>query len=243
MNRFGLELDPARLPKHVGIIMDGNGRWAKNRRLPRVAGHEKGYRVLKDVIECNREIGVSFISVFTFSTENWTRPESEVNFLMDLARKLAEEYTDTLLKNDIRLMVTGTDEKVPVNLSEKLKAAAARTSHCRAYTLNIVFNYGGRKEIVDAAKVIARKAAETPSILDTLDEESFREYLYHPDIPDLDLMIRTSGEKRISNFLLWEISYSELYFTDKYWPDFEPKDFWLAVSDYQNRMRRFGNIG
>ena len=242
MEHFGLEIDDKNLPAHIGIIMDGNGRWAKRKNLDRIMGHDKGYKVLKRIIDFNKFIGVKYITVYAFSTENWKRPENEVNFLMELAKKLVIEYTETLLKNDIRLMITGTEDNLSKDLLLLLQSSIDRTSHCKRYTLNIAFNYGGRKEILDAVKKIAVESGKDSSLIENLDEDNFRKYLYHSDLPDVDLMIRTSGEIRTSNFLLWQSAYSELWFTKKLWPDFTPKDYCKAIVDYQKRQRRFGSV-
>ena len=242
MQLYGFELDPQQLPRHVGFIMDGNGRWANKRGLPRIAGHEKGYLALKRIIDFNKEIGVKFISVYAFSTENWTRPASEVDFLMGLARKLVLEYTPTLLENDIRLAITGSRDNLSADLLQLLDESVAKTAHCKSYTFNIAFNYGGRREIVDAVKRIASKIETGDSKAADITEADITGALYHPEIPDLDLLIRTSGEQRVSNFMLWQGSYSELYFTKKLWPDYSPKDYCRAIALYQKRKRRFGGV-
>lgn len=237
---FGVEIDPENLPRHVAMIMDGNGRWAKSRGLDRVKGHEKGYEVLKEIIESNREIGVPYISVFAFSTENWNRPAAEVQYLMSLAKKLVGEYSETLLKNDIRLLITGSRERLGKDLLKSLDDSVAKTAHCKSYTLNMAFNYGGRREILDAAKSLSRELSANPQ--KEVTESDFSKYLYHPDVPDVDLLVRTSGEMRISNFMLWQCSYSEFFFTEKLWPDFTPGDFCEAINDYQKRQRRYGGL-
>ena len=242
MKFYGYPVNPEELPRHAAIIMDGNGRWAKKRNLDRVRGHDRGYQVLKKIIEYNRKLGIPYISVFAFSTENWQRPENEVRFLMDLAKKLVLEYTETLIKNDIRLMVTGTEENLSGDLIELLKSSVEKTSHCRSYVFNIVFNYGSRKELTDAVRMIARDVQSGKMKPEDIDESAFSRRFYHPDLPDVDLLIRTSGELRISNFLLWQSSYAEFWTTKKLWPDFTPRDFCRAVSNYQNRKRRFGGL-
>ncbi len=237
MRLYGTTINPKKLPAHVAIIMDGNGRWARRRGLDRARGHEQGYRTLKSVIEFNRQIGVPFISVYAFSTENWRRPRREVDFLMKLAGKLVEEYTPTLVKNDIRLAITGSRNRLSAGLLRRLDEAVAKTSRCGHYTLNIAFNYGGKQEILDAVGKMTRGRRNGP-----VSEAAFRKHLYHPEIPDVDLLIRTSGEYRISNFLLWQSAYAELWFTKKYWPDFTGRDFCKAIADYQKRQRRLGGI-
>ncbi len=239
---FNIEIDTEKLPRHVGIIMDGNGRWAKKRNLPRVMGHERGFAAIKRIIEFNKDLGVPYITVFAFSTENWKRPRDEVNFLMGLAKRMILEYTDTLLKHDVRLRVTGITDDIDTELQNLIKDAISRTEHCQHYTMNIAFNYGGRREIADAARKIAFEVKEGRLRPENVDESLIQKHLYSPDIPDVDMMIRTSGELRLSNFLLWQCAYSEFYFSKKLWPDFSPEDFVIAIKDYQNRKRRFGDI-
>jgi undecaprenyl diphosphate synthase len=242
MRFYGQAIDPGKLPGHIAIIMDGNGRWAKKRGLERVRGHEKGFQVLKEIIDFNKHVGVKTISVFAFSTENWKRPEGEVGFLMQLAANLVREYVDELLRNNVRLTITGSEEHLDPALIELLKEGVDRTKDCTAYTLNIAFNYGGKKEIVDAARRIAEAHRGKELDLKNFGEKEFGKFLYHPELPDVDLLIRTSGELRISNFLLWQSAYAEFWFTDKFWPDFTRKDFCRAIRDFQRRKRRKGGI-
>jgi len=241
MRVFGYTLDPDRLPRHVAFIMDGNGRWARRRFLPRNEGHKKGYQVLKTIIEFNERLKIPYISAYAFSTENWNRPPEEVNFLMSMAARVIDEYVDSLKEKNIRFCFTGTLEGLSPELQEKFIHAQERTRN-GTYVFNIVFNYGGRREIVDAAKKILAAYENKTITSDTLSEETFRQFLYSPDIPDVDLLIRTSEEQRISNFLLWQSSYAELYFSRRLWPDFRPQDFCAALADYQKRQRRFGKI-
>lgn len=242
MRFYGQTIDPDRLPDHIAIIMDGNGRWAKKRGLERIRGHEKGFQVLKEIVDFNKHVGVKTISVFAFSTENWQRPAGEVSFLMQLARNLVLDYTDDLIKNDVRLTITGSEEKLDPGVLSLLKEGVARTSHCRAYTLNIAFNYGGKREIVDAARKMAEEYKQGKISVADFSEEDFRKYLYHPELPDVDLLIRTSGELRISNFLLWQSAYAEFWFTFKFWPDFTKKDYCKSIRDFQQRKRRKGGL-
>jgi len=242
MEFFGIKLDPARLPQHAGIIMDGNGRWAKKRGLERYKGHEKGYEVLKNIVEFNKELGIKFLSFYAFSTENWNRPAVEIEYLFSLARKLAREYKKTLLENEIKLTITGTQEKLPKDLAIELWNIEEETKDFKNFTLNIVFNYGGRKEIIDGVKAIIKDYSNGKVKLEEIDEAFFSKYLYHPEIPDVDLLIRTSGELRISNFLLWKVAYAEIWVTETLWPDFTPEEFVRAIYDYQKRERRFGGI-
>jgi len=242
MRLFTYDIDENTLPAHVGIIMDGNGRWAQKRGLPRVRGHVKGYNVLKKIIEFNKKIGIKYISVYAFSIENWRRPKEEVNFLMEMAKRLIAEYSDTLLKNDIRLLITGVRDNIDSRLAELLDESVAKTGRCRSYVLNVVFNYGGRREIVDAAKKLAEQYKSGKAKLEDIDERAFGNFLYAPELPDVDLVIRTSGEYRLSNFLIWQSNYAELFFTKRFWPDFREIDFCRAIYSYQTRKRRFGIV-
>jgi undecaprenyl diphosphate synthase len=238
---YGYTLDPERLPRHVAFIMDGNGRWARRRFLSRNEGHKKGYQTLKTLIEFNEKLKIPYISAYAFSTENWKRSQEEVDFLMKMAGQVIDEYVDSMIEKNIRFSYTGSFERIPPDLQAKFEKAIERTKQ-GCYVFNIVFNYGGRKEIVDATRQIATEVAQGKLDLASISEEVFERYLYSPDIPPVDLLIRTSGELRISNFLLWESAYAELYFSKQLWPDFTPKDFCAALADYQQRQRRFGGI-
>ncbi len=239
---FGQNIDPARLPGHIAIIMDGNGRWAEKRGLPRAFGHERGFEALKTLIEFNKEVGVPFITVYAFSTENWKRPRAEVDFLMKLAKKIIREYTQLLLDNDVRLVISGDRTGLDEELLDLINEAEKKTSQCGSYVFNTAFNYGGRREIITAIHKILSEVKQGKIDSTDIDEKTFARYLYQPDIPDVDLLIRSSGEFRISNFLLWQAAYSEFYVTETLWPDFSPEEFILAISDYQKRNRRFGSI-
>ncbi len=239
---LGYKIDLEKLPFHVGIIMDGNGRWAKSRGLERYRGHEKGYEVLKNIVEFNRDVGIRVLSFYAFSTENWNRPKSEIEFLFSLATRLAKEYKNVLVENKIRLTITGSKERLPQKLIKTLWSVEEETKDFNNFTLNIVFNYGGKKEIVDGAKKIIADYKNGILNPENLDENLFASYLYHPEIPDVDLLIRTSGELRISNFLLWKVAYAEIWVTETLWPDFTPQEFITAISDYQKRERRFGKV-
>jgi undecaprenyl diphosphate synthase len=236
-------LDPERIPTHVAIVMDGNGRWAEQRGLPRTEGHRAGELALLDCVEGALEIGISYVTVFAFSTENWKRPKEEVDFLMDFARGVLERRREELCEKGVRIVFSGRRERrVPKSLLEMMDDTIAYTRHNSNLVLQIAVNYGGRAEIVDAAKKLALDALDGKIALDRLDEKRFRRYLYNPKIPDPDLVIRTSGEVRISNFLLWEAAYSELVFLPILWPDFTRETLWSAVREYQQRERRFGGI-
>ena len=221
------------VPNHIAIIMDGNGRWAKNQNKPRVFGHKAGANTLRKLMEYCNKIGVTYLTVYAFSTENWKRSQEEVDALMFLFKSYIKSERENLLKNKIRFMVSGREEGVNPSLMEAIKELEEVTSKDYEMTLNIAFNYGGRAEIIDAVNKILKdgKASVT--------EEEFSKYLYN-DIPDPDLVIRTSGEFRISNFLLWQIAYSEIYIIDKYWPDFDEEEMDKALLSYSKRERRFG---
>ncbi len=228
------ELQKEKLPRHVAVIMDGNGRWAKKRGLPRVKGHEKGAKTLRKVVELSAKLGIQYLTAFAFSKENWERPREEIEFLMDLLRRYLKNEIPTLIKNDIKLEVAGDLEELPEDLQEKIKDAIRKTSAGKRLDFILAINYGGRAEILRAAKGMAQEGI--------FSQESFRKHLYLPHVPDPDLLIRTSGEIRISNFLLWQIAYTELYFTPVLWPDFNEREYIKALLDYQRRERRFGRV-
>lgn len=221
------------VPNHIAIIMDGNGRWAKNQNKPRVFGHKAGANTLRKIMEYCNKIGVTYLTVYAFSTENWKRSQEEVDALMFLFKSYIKSERENLLKNKIRFMVSGREEGVNPSLMEAIKELEEATSKDYEMTLNIAFNYGGRAEITDAVNKILKEGKAS------ITEEEFSKYLYN-DIPDPDFVIRTSGEFRISNFLLWQIAYSEIYITDKYWPDFDEVEMEKAILSYSKRERRFG---
>lgn len=221
------------VPNHIAIIMDGNGRWAKNQNKPRVFGHKAGANTLRKIMEYCNKIGVTYLTVYAFSTENWKRSQEEVDALMFLFKSYIKSERENLLKNKIRFMVSGREEGVNLSLMEAIKELEEATSKDYEMTLNIAFNYGGRTEITDAVNKILKEGKTS------ITEEEFSKYLYN-DIPDPDFVIRTSGEFRISNFLLWQIAYSEIYITDKYWPDFDEVEMEKAILSYSKRERRFG---
>ncbi|WP_427041905.1 di-trans,poly-cis-decaprenylcistransferase [Fusobacterium sp. SB021] len=221
------------VPNHIAIIMDGNGRWAKNQNKPRVFGHKAGANTLRKIMEYCNKIGVTYLTVYAFSTENWKRSQEEVDALMFLFKSYIKSERENLLKNKIRFMVSGREEGVNLSLMEAIKELEEATSKDYEMTLNIAFNYGGRAEITDAVNKILKDGRTS------ITEEEFSKYLYN-DIPDPDFVIRTSGEFRISNFLLWQIAYSEIYITDKYWPDFDEIEMEKAILSYSKRERRFG---
>ncbi|HEX7165484.1 MAG TPA: polyprenyl diphosphate synthase [Acidimicrobiales bacterium] len=232
-------IDPKNIPTHVGCVMDGNGRWATRRGLRRTEGHAAGEDALFDTVEGALELGVSWLSVYAFSTENWRRPQDEVRFLMHFNERILTDRRDELHERGVRIRFAGRrDWRVPKRLVRRMDEALELTAGNKAMTLVIAFNYGGRAEIVDAVRHLVEKGLPPSKI----DERAIREALYVPGMPDPDLVIRTSGEHRISNFLLWEIAYSELVFTDVLWPDFRREHLFDAVREYQRRARRFGGV-
>ncbi|MEZ5286593.1 MAG: isoprenyl transferase [Vicinamibacterales bacterium] len=232
------QIQPDRLPAHVAIIMDGNGRWAGRRHLPRVEGHRAGIQSVRDVLETSARLGLGVLTLYAFSVENWKRPASEVSTLMLLLRRYLRSELSTLLDNDIRFRVIGRVDGLAPEIRAELADAERRTSGNTGLLFNIALNYGGRTEIVDAARA-ALAAGLRP---EELDEDRFARFLYTAGQPDPDLLIRTSGEMRVSNFLLWQIAYAEIYVTETYWPDFRRRDLLEAIVAYQKRDRRYGGI-
>ncbi len=230
------------LPYHIAIIMDGNGRWAKMRDLPRIAGHKAGERSITDVIRAASEWGIGALTLFAFSTENWNRPENEVRFLMSFNRNLLNNRVQEFHQRNIRIRHLGRRDRIPPSTLKAIDDAVALTRNNTGMSLNIAFNYGGRAELVDAVRALSADVAAGRVDPSEVDEERFRSYLYHPDIPDPDLLIRTAGEMRISNFMIWELAYTEIYVTDVLWPDFDRRHLAEAIRDYQRRERRFGAI-
>lgn len=223
--------------EHIAIIMDGNGRWAENRGLTRSDGHRAGAKQISVVADAARELGIKYLTLYAFSTENWKRPPEEVAVLMGLISEVTEKQLPEMMKNNVRLRTIGRTADLPFPARKSLLKCIEETKNNTGLTINIALSYGGRAEIVDA---VNRILAEKPG--KKIDEELFQQYLYAPDIPDPDLMIRTSGEMRLSNFLLWELSYSELYVTDVHWPDFGKAELELAINSFGGRKRRFGGI-
>lgn len=235
-----MENDKLAVPRHIAVIMDGNGRWAKQRGLPRVEGHIAGAERVREVLRYAREFGVEYMTLYAFSTENWKRSREEVDALMDLLSRFIDGYLDEMKQNNVRLLVTGRIDGLPERAANDLKRAMAETASLTGHTLILALNYGGRSEIADAAKKIAEEVRHGRLDPVKIDEQLFSRYLYLPEVPDPDLMIRTSGEFRLSNFLLWELSYAEFYVTDTYWPDFDREEFRKAIESYSKRDRRFG---
>ena len=234
------DIDTSRLPKHVAIIMDGNGRWAKQKGKLRIFGHKNGVASVKKVTEAAGELGINYLTLYAFSTENWNRPKTEVAALMSLLVSTIHKEVKTLNKNKIRLFAIGDLKSLPKNCYNELMDAIQKTSHNTQLTLTLALSYSSKWEIIDAVKKIAADVKENRISSEKINEQLFSSYLCTKNIPDPELLIRTSGELRISNFLLWQIAYSELYFTNKLWPDFEKEDFYAAILDFQNRERRFG---
>lgn len=230
------------VPRHIAIIMDGNGRWAKEKNLNRTVGHRQGIKRVKELIKAAAELGVKVITLFAFSTENWSRPENEINMLMRALSKFLDSEISQLDKDNIRFISIGRSEPLPEYIQTKLRRSQERTKDNTGLTVVLALNYGSKQEIVDAAKRFAQAVTEGKINPDDLDTEKFSNYFYTADLPDPDLLIRTSGEMRLSNFLLWQLSYAELYFVKKYWPDFSKSDLEKAIRIYRNRERRFGGI-
>jgi undecaprenyl diphosphate synthase len=236
-------IDPARLPAHIAIIMDGNGRWAGRRLLPRVAGHRAGVTPVRTAVETCARLGVRALTLYAFSMENWKRPRAEVETLWRLLRYYLRQELPELQKNDIRLQAIGRLEALPPEVRRELEAGVEATAHNRGLLVNLAINYGGRAEIVDAVNSVLEMARANGSLASLrMDEETIASNLYTATLPDPDLLIRTSGEMRISNFLLWQIAYAELYVTETLWPDFTRADLLAAVLDYQKRDRRYGGL-
>ena len=230
------------VPKHIAIIMDGNGRWAKERGLPRIAGHEQGAESVRAVTEACVELGIEFLTVYAFSTENWKRPATEVSALWTLLEHFIAQETPTLMKNGVRLQAIGRLHELPASCQAALQEAIALTANNPATTLVLALNFSGRTEIIDAVRELCRQASTGGPIGEALTEEIFSQHLYTRDYPDPDLLIRTSGELRLSNFLLWQLSYTEIYVTQKMWPDFGKEDLRDAIGEFNKRQRRFGGL-
>lgn len=233
-------IDPQKLPVHIAIIMDGNGRWANERGLKRIEGHRKGGEVVDDITTYAREIGIRYLTLYAFSTENWHRDPEEVSFLMNLLYDFLQEKREKILKNNIRLNAIGNLGDLPDFVRERLFSLMSESSHNSEMVLTLALSYGARSEILNAVRNIANDVVSGKLNISEIDEKRFSEYLYTKDIPDPDILLRTGGEKRVSNFLLYQISYSEFIFVDKKWPDFTPADLEDAIVEFQNRQRRFG---
>ncbi|MEM1082729.1 MAG: isoprenyl transferase [Verrucomicrobiota bacterium] len=230
------------IPRHVAVIMDGNGRWAKERGLPRREGHRAGAESVRECVEACKQLGIEYLTLYAFSSENWNRPPAEVSALMTLLERFLDQKADEMMKQDVRLKAIGHIERLPDKTRNKLNAAIERTADNQSLTLVLALSYGSREEITEAARSLVKDAAEGRLVPGDVDAELFSSRLYTADIPDPDLMIRTSGEMRVSNFLLWQISYAELVIFKKFWPDFSQADLFDAVEEYQRRHRRFGAL-
>lgn len=233
-------IDPKKLPKHVAVIMDGNGRWARKRNLNRIRGHEKGTEALREVVSASREIGIPYLTLYAFSEENWKRPKAEVSALMRLLKKyLRSEYKE-MQENGIRLRCIGRINKLPNDTRKILLETIEKTAANKDMTVTVALSYGGQQEILDAVRTIAVKIENGEMRADEITEQVFSDSLYTKDMPDPDLLIRTSGEYRISNFLLWQMAYTEIYVTTTLWPDFKKEEYLAAIAEFQKRERRFG---
>jgi len=235
-------IDFARLPRHVAVIMDGNGRWARLRRKPRVEGHRAGIASVRDVVETSARLGLQVLTLYAFSVENWKRPQSEVTTLMGLLKRYLRLELDTLLRNNIRFRVIGRMGELPPDVQEELCRGMEKTADRTGLLFNIALNYGGRTEITDAVRRLATDVAAGRRDAADIDEGTLSSYLYTAGLPDPDLLIRTSGELRVSNFLLWQIAYAEIWVTDVLWPDFRRRHLFQAIADFQKRERRYGGI-
>ena len=236
------DLDPLNLPLHVAIIMDGNGRWAKKRLLSRIKGHEKGSEAVRTIVRACREIGIHILTLYAFSTENWQRPQTEISALMALLKKFLKSEQKELLDNNIRLNTLGQTERLPEDVRHELEKSKMLTKENTGLILNLALSYGGRDEIVKAVKEIAKKAIEGRIDPDSITPDFVSKHLYTGKMPDPDLLIRTSGEMRISNFMLWQLAYTEICITDTLWPDFGKDEFIRILKNYQQRERRFGKV-
>ncbi len=236
------DIDFTNIPKHIGIIMDGNGRWAKNRFLPRIAGHKEGMNRVVDIVEECCKIGVKTLTLYAFSTENWKRPEEEVNGLMNILVFYINSQLKRILDNNIIFRVIGDYSKLPSSIVKLLDNSINVSKNNTGMVLNIALNYGGRAEIISSIKNLYNDISQGKFSIDDLNEESFKKYLYTKENSEVDLIIRTGNEKRISNFLIYQLAYSEFYFTDVLWPEFYADDLYNAIYDFQNRNRRFGGI-
>ncbi len=234
------DIDLQKLPRHIAIIMDGNGRWAKQHALGRIMGHQKGVEAVRKTVRLCREIGIQYLTLYAFSVENWLRPDQEVAALMQILRQYLRSELAEMMENDIRLHAIGDIDGLQAPVRKLLAETMARTAGNRGMVLNLALSYGGQDEIIRAVRRIADDVREGKLAAEDITRESFAAYLYTAGIPDPDLLIRTSGEFRISNFLLWQSAYTEFYFTGVLWPDFDKKDLFAAIADYQRRERRYG---
>ncbi len=236
------KVDKKKIPKHVAVIMDGNGRWAKKKGNKRIYGHKNGVKAVRETVEAAGEMGVKYLTLYAFSTENWKRPKTEVDALMSLFISAVKNETSNLMKNNVRLKAVGDMSLLPPKVLENLNVIIDKTSQNTGLTLVLALSYSARNEITYAVKKIAEKVMKSQLSINDIDEDTISKQLYTHDLPDPELLIRTGGEIRISNFLLWQLSYTELYFTEVLWPDFSKKDFFNAITNFRQRERRFGKI-
>ncbi|MFW6358805.1 MAG: isoprenyl transferase [Chroococcales cyanobacterium] len=236
------DLVPERLPKHVAVIMDGNGRWAQARGWPRMMGHPRGVDALRELVRCCDDWNISALTVYAFSTENWNRPRPEVTLIMNLLKQFLKRELAEMMERDIRLQFVGLLSALPSSLLAEIEYATEKTGQNEGLRFTVAMNYGGRQEIVQACRAISHQVKQGLLNPDEIDESVFGRYLYTPEIGDPDLLIRTSGEMRVSNFLLWQVAYSEIYITPTLWPDFDRWEFYRALDSYQKRHRRFGKV-
>ncbi|MCU0517937.1 MAG: isoprenyl transferase [Oscillatoria sp. Prado101] len=236
------DLDRERLPVHVAVIMDGNGRWAKRQGLPRILGHRRGVDALKDLLRCCRDWGIQALTAYAFSTENWGRPLEEVDFLMALFERVLRQELEEMMQENVRIQFVGNLNSLPRSLQAEIRRSMEDTRHNQGIQFTVATNYGGRQEILQACRSIAKEVQQGLIQPEQIDEALFERHLYTAGISDPDLLIRTSGEMRISNFLLWQVAYSEIYITDTLWPDFDRSEFHRALCAYQQRDRRFGKV-
>jgi undecaprenyl diphosphate synthase len=235
-------LDPSRMPRHIAIITDGNGRWAKKRGMPRVEGHRRGYQTARKIVRAASDLGLTALTMYAFSAENWSRPKLEVDALMHLFETAARRELNELRENNVRIQYLGRREGLPASLQHEMDRDMEATQGNTGLILNLAINYGGRAEITDAVRKIASKVLAGAMLPEEITEHSVGEHLYAPGLPDPDLMIRTAGEMRVSNFLLWEVAYTELWVTPDLWPDFTIRHLGEAIADYQRRVRKFGGV-
>lgn len=235
-------MEKQQIPEHVAIIMDGNGRWAKKRKLPRVAGHHEGMKCVKRITRMADQLGIKVLTLYAFSTENWKRPQSEVDYIMSLPEQFLGTFLPELIEKNVRVTAIGYTDRLPASTLKALNNAVEKTKNNTGLNLNFALNYGSRAEMLEAVKAVVKDSQMNKINIDELSDEMFSSYLMTDKLSDPDLLIRTSGEIRISNFMLWQIAYTELYFTDVYWPDFSEEDLVEAIEVFQNRQRRFGGV-
>jgi len=238
----GITLDSERIPKHIAIIMDGNGRWAAQRGLPRIMGHKEGYETLRDIVRACDKLGVAALTLYTFSTENWRRPKEETDLLMQLIEAATRNELASMQENNVRLRVSGRFSDLPESVQKALTEVIEATANNTGLVLNLAINYGGRQEILDAVQETCRRVRDQQLDPADISEQYFSGLLYTAGLPDPDLLIRTAGELRVSNFLLWQIAYAEIWVTPTLWPDFTPAELVRAIADYQTRVRKFGAV-